>query len=946
MVAQVLPLINRHDFERAVRQRSAAHAAKGFSCWGLRLYLDPKNWFTAGESIVRISVALAVRTCGALLCLLALADAARALPQAEQRYPAAEWEKAGSPADAGWSEKALEAAKTYAKTIKTAAIMIVQHGRVVDEWGDTKRPYKCHSIRKSILSALYGIQVERGTIHLDWTMDRLGINDNEPSLNEEEKQATVRQLLQARSGVYHPALYETAAMKAARPKRESHQPGTFWYYNNWDFNALGTIFENLTGRSVFEEFEHRLARPLEMQDFDRARHTRYVTGKDSVHPAYPFQLSARDLARFGLLFARGGRWKGEQIVPAQWVKGSTRPHSRSGQRGGYGYLWWVATDGEHLPGATIPNGSFSARGSGGHYCLVLPEWDLVIVHRVDTFRRGHRVTSDQFGRLVDLILQGRPLRPDEGFDTVFAGGHVMDGTGNPWFRADVAIRNGRIVAVGRLADLPARRTVDVQGLIVAPDFIDMHSHAEEGLASDESERRAAPNVVSQGVTTVVVNQDGYRKAPIAEQRRTFEVRGIGLNAVLFVGHKGLRLDVMKEDFRRTATKKEISQMRRLLKQGMEDGAWGLSAGLEYVPGRWAAPEEMVALVRELAPYDGVYVLHERSSGQTPFWYLPSRDKDEVPTTMVDNIKEIINVSEQTGVKVVATHIKARGIDFWGSSKIMINLINEARARGIRVFADQYPYNTSGSDGKLVLIPKWLSERVGKGKKLSPAGRLRQGLANKSVAADLRRDIAHKIVRRGGPKSIIVMDHPDKSFLGKSLGELAERHSVTPVEMALQLQLKGDPDRRGGARLRSYSMSEKDVEAFAQQPWTATCTDGRIALPIDGPVHPRYYGAFPRKIRHYAIERGIMTVEAAIRSCTSLTAQILGLRDRGQIREGFHADIVVFDRERIRDTATAFKPHQHSAGVVHVLVNGKFVVENGERTGALPGRVLLPRRNDE
>ncbi len=201
-------------------------------------------------------------------------------------------------------------------------------------------------------------------------------------------------------------------------------------------------------------------------------------------------------------------------------------------------------------------------------------------------------------------------------------------------------------------------------------------------------------------------------------------------------------------------------------------------------------------------------------------------------------------------------------------------------------------------------------------------------------------MAHEINRRGGAENLIIMDHPDASFIRKSLADLSERFELEPIDMAIRIQLEGYRDRQGGARIRGYSLSEIDVEAFAVQAWTATATDAGITLPGDGPVHPRFYGSFPRKIRHYAMTRGLMTVENAIRSGTSLPAQILGLRDRGMVREGFHADLVVMDLDQLRDLATAFEPHQYSEGIAEVLVAGQFVVKGGRLTGALPGRVLL------
>jgi len=323
-------------------------------------------------------------------------------------FPGSEWVRWPTPEAAGWSSSKLQSAQEHAVMLKTAAVMIVQGGRIVDDWGETRRPFKCHSMRKSILSALYGRHVASGKIRRSSTLGELGIDDNAPSLSVTEKQATIVDLLKARSGVYHPALYETKGMAAKRPRRGSHLPGTFWYYNNWDFNALGTIFRKQTGRGIYREFESRLAKPLGMQDFDREKHTGYVTGADSIHAAYPFQLSARDLARFGLLFARGGRWGEHQVIPHDWVEESTRPYSSTERGGGYGYMWWVAANGKFYPNVILPDGAFSASGYRGHKLLVVPQWDLVIVHRINTFEKKGSVSSAGFGRLVSLILAAWP----------------------------------------------------------------------------------------------------------------------------------------------------------------------------------------------------------------------------------------------------------------------------------------------------------------------------------------------------------------------------------------------------------------------------------------------------------------------------------------------------------------------------------------------------------
>lgn len=353
--------------------------------------------------LFRLSRLLALCT---VLLYSSLAGAA-----AEGVYPRAVWDKAASPEELGFSTAKLQEARDYSKTTRTAAVIVVAGGRIADEWGETTTKFNVHSIRKSFLSALYGIHASEGDIDVSKTMRDLGIDDNEPSLTPIEKGATVRLLLQARSGVYHSALYETAGMKARRPGRQSHEPGTFWYYNNWDFNALGTIFRNLTRADVFQEFKRRIGDPIAMQDFNPSTDGEYVTGDDSVHAAYPFRMTARDMARFGLLFLRNGWWMGKAVVSEAWVKESVTSYSEAGDSGGYGYLWWVATNGKHLPNVRLPDGAYSARGAGGHYILVVPPYDLVIVHRVNTDVPGASVSADEFGNLVRLILEARTASP-------------------------------------------------------------------------------------------------------------------------------------------------------------------------------------------------------------------------------------------------------------------------------------------------------------------------------------------------------------------------------------------------------------------------------------------------------------------------------------------------------------------------------------------------------
>jgi N-acyl-D-amino-acid deacylase len=361
---------------------------------------------------------------------------------------------------------------------------------------------------------------------------------------------------------------------------------------------------------------------------------------------------------------------------------------------------------------------------------------------------------------------------------------------------------------------------------------------------------------------------------------------------------------------------------------------------------------MEALSQVVADFDGVSIVHERSSGSRPMWFLPSRDSADQPS-MLHNIQELIDICASTNVTTVATHIKARGTDFWGSSERMNELLRRARDDGLPIFADQYPYNTSGSDGRIVLIPEWVFQKpeeqaAGDDEAEADAtksgtdyvSRLESVLDDEQRAGELRRDIEYEITRRGGPDSILIVEHRDSSVTGKTLAELATTLSASPVEAAIMLQLQGDQTWRGGARLRAFSMSEEDVEAFARTPWTATSSDAGIALPQDGPVHPRFYGAFPRKIRHYAIDRGLMSMEEAVRVSTSLPATILGLSDRGTIDVGNHADLVILDPQNIRDTADAFNPHQFAEGIDFVFVNGEVAVESSSCIGNLAGRVIV------
>ncbi|MEM6999147.1 MAG: amidohydrolase family protein [Pseudomonadota bacterium] len=533
------------------------------------------------------------------------------------------------------------------------------------------------------------------------------------------------------------------------------------------------------------------------------------------------------------------------------------------------------------------------------------------------------------------------------FDLILENGRILDGTGNPWFAADVGIKNGRISAVRRLDGAIAGRRIDVDGAIVAPGFIDLHSHADDfsgaqtGLRSSDLSRRQAANIVTQGVTTIVVNPDGSAQPGlgIAAQAEALATPGIGVNVILMAAHNAIRYQAMGDDFLRPADEAELQTMATLVRTAMREGAFGLSSGLEYVPGRYSLTDELVSLMGVVGEFGGVHISHIRSETSAPMWWVPSQHEPS-PPQLLDGTLEIIEIAERSNTVGVITHMKVRGTTHWGESARVIEMVNAARDRGVQIYGDQYPYSSSGSDGALVLIPAWATASADSGAAADYATALRRTLREAGQVESLRDDIRHAIAFRGGAANIVVFDFPDKTYIGRNLRELALERAITPIDMAIELQLSGYKNRRGGVRLRSFSLHEQDMVALMQQPWVATASDGGIAIAEDGPtVHARYYGTFPRKLGYFAREKKAISLAAAVRSATSLPAQILGLQDRGVIRPDAIADLVVFDPDSVVDQATFSNPHQMSRGIHFVLLAGEMALANGTPTGALLGRVI-------
>ncbi len=499
------------------------------------------------------------------------------------------------------------------------------------------------------------------------------------------------------------------------------------------------------------------------------------------------------------------------------------------------------------------------------------------------------------------------------YDTVIVNGKVLDGTGNPWYYADIAINDDQIVKIGDVKSAAAD-TIDATGLYVTPGFIDVHSHAASGLTGSELSR-AEPQL-RQGITTVFVNPDGGGAVDLPQQREKLLKDGLGVNVAQMIPHGSIRQKVMgMED--RAPSSEEMQEMRQLVRKGMEDGAFGLSSGPFYSPGSYAETDELIALAREAAKYDGVYTSH-------------IRDESNYTIGLEAAVDEVIQVAEKAKLPGIITHIKALGPPVWDKSETITANIENARSNGIEVFADQYPYMASATGLISALVPRWAEE--------GGHDALVERLKDPELLPDIRSAMEKNMVRRGGPDRIQFRYYdPDSSIEGKTLEEVAAERNEDSMDLAIKLIKEGKPG------IVSFNMKEEDVHRFMRQPWTMTSSDGGLVPLEEGVPHPRNYGAFPRKIRKYAFEEEVVDLPSAIRSMTTLPAQVFGITDRGQIREGAYADIVIFNPEELKDKATFQQPHQFSEGIKYILVNGTMTLEDGELLPEQAGKVLNHHR---
>lgn len=553
-------------------------------------------------------------------------------------------------------------------------------------------------------------------------------------------------------------------------------------------------------------------------------------------------------------------------------------------------------------------------------------------------------------RLLIALALAAPLPAQVAeYDVIIRNGRVLDGTGNPFIYADVGIRGDSIARIGDLRGSTAKRFVDAAGQYVTPGWFALHEHVEQSILRGNG---TLPNFTTQGFTSAVIDADGRSGWPPEKRRADLEKAGSALNLVPMVGHATVRRMAMGDDFKRAATQAEVEKMKALVREAMEKGAFGLTTGLEYSPGRWSTNEEVLALAREVAPYGGHYQSHLRSQGQYPKWQTPSTATQQFSN--IDAVMEAITIAKQAKIPAMLDHLHPKGPREWGSGKIITQLIDNAWKEGHQVYINMHSYEAY--DETIVLVPRWALMKqwftdIGqfdndpRADYTTMRDNLRARLAKPDTAALIRADIEYEIDRGGGPEGLLVMDYVDKSWVGKTLGQIAKSRKEDPVETALYIQLNGF-DTPEAIEWRAFAVSLEDLKEFMRKDYTAVCTDRSGDSPEmrrNQFVHPGTFGTATRRIRRFVLDEPVTTMPFAIRSMTTLSAQILGLRDRGRLAPGMKADVVVFDPETIRDKATYFEPFQYSEGVNYVLVNGAFVVDGGKPTAAKPGKVLARQR---
>ncbi|MCI0336944.1 MAG: D-aminoacylase [Acidobacteria bacterium] len=502
------------------------------------------------------------------------------------------------------------------------------------------------------------------------------------------------------------------------------------------------------------------------------------------------------------------------------------------------------------------------------------------------------------------------------FDLIISRGHVVDGTGNPWFEADIAIKDGRIVEIGKVETTRAARTIDAKGLIVTPGFIDVHTHIESNIGR----LPAAENFLRMGVISVVTGNCGGSASNLGEWFAELEKTGISINIASLVGHNTVRRAGMNGDFDRPPTPEELEKMLGLVDKAMRDGAVGLSTGLEYIPGTYAKTDEIVELAKVAARHGGVYATHMRDEGEF----------------VEKSIRESIEIGEKAGCPVEISHFKISSKKRWGASVSTIKMVEDARARGLQVTVDQYLY-PAGSTGIGILFPSWLFE--------GGSEKAKEKLQDAATRERVRRELIDKAKAQGFRDfafAFVANHQTNQTFNGKNIAEVTKmvKNKSDANSQAEQII---DILQAGGAQMVLHKMSEGDVERIFKQPFTMVASDAGVIEPGSASIpHPRGFGNNARVLGIYVREKKLLGLEEAVRKMTSLPAQTFNLWDRGLLRPGMAADLVIFDERTVIDRATFQEPKQFPVGIDYVIVNGQVVIERGMHNGIKSGKILHGR----
>jgi N-acyl-D-aspartate/D-glutamate deacylase len=512
-----------------------------------------------------------------------------------------------------------------------------------------------------------------------------------------------------------------------------------------------------------------------------------------------------------------------------------------------------------------------------------------------------------------LLIQCTSKEPE--FDILIINGTIYDGTGSEPFQGDLGIKADRIISIGDLSNSIAKETIDAKGFVVSPGFIDMHTHLEPIM-----EMPLAESLVRQGVTLALGGPDGGSPWPLGSYLDTLDNFGLGVNVAYLIGHNTIRKEVMGlED--RQPNPQELELMKSYIKQAMDEGAFGISTGLKYLPGTFAKIDEVIALSAIAAQSGGIYTSHLREEG----------------LGLIEAVQEAISISRQAQIPVVLTHHKAIGIKMWGASSRTLAMVDSARAIGLDIMMDQYPY-TASHTGISVLIPSWALEN----------GEFATRVENPALKDSIKKGIIFNILNDRGGKDLNRIQFSrvewDPSLEGKTLNDWVIREGKEPTiengaELVIQAQLNG------GTGTIYHAMDESDVERIMKHPMTMIGSDGRLSQPGDGHPHPRAYGTFPRVLGYYVRDKKVLTLSEAIHKMTGLSAKRLGLTNRGIIKERAVADITIFSADQISDQSTFTDPHQYPLGIKFVIINGEFVMKNSEYLAVPAGKVIRKTKLD-